>query len=188
MGEWPRTYFNILGPRSSDCKATYPVHRSGSIVRQFYQAVLPSNNIMGGSSSKEQETKQEVATEIDQSSGFHLLEIHLPTAGMGIGLILILIMIFCCCFPIVRRSMQLWKRLQRVENSGQPNHQAPQIVVLGGQARHLMHHAPPPACVPHGVADIQPAEDSDTEAAARASASAFSMNTPTKSQVHWGPA
>jgi len=43
---------------------------------------------MGGTKSKPEPLVQEKGT-IDESSGFHILEIHMPTVGVGIGSILL---------------------------------------------------------------------------------------------------
>lgn len=54
---------------------------------------------MGGNSSKENIKE---ATEVDNSSGFHVLELHFPSTGGGILFLLILLtlasLIFCCCY------------------------------------------------------------------------------------------
>lgn len=70
-----------------------------------------------GSTSTKQEVQQPV--EVETSNGFHLLEIHLPTAGMGI-----LTFIFVACIVIL--LVRCYKRCA----SGQHHvwqHQAPPI-------------------------------------------------------------
>lgn len=55
---------------------------------------------MGGSSSRNQEVKQ--ATEVDNSSGFHVIELHFPSTGGGLLflflIVLVAALIFCCCY------------------------------------------------------------------------------------------
>lgn len=178
MGEWPRYRFNPFTSPPSVCKYTHPNQH------------LTLHRNMGGSSSKEQDATQEVATQIDTSSGFPLIEIHMPTAGMGIGLIVMILLICCCCFPIVRRTMSLWKRLQRVEHDGQQVNRAPQIVVIPQPGPHI-RHLTEPASSTHGVADIQVADDDDEEpqTAGRSFAASTSTSCSKKhrGQVHWGP-
>ena len=100
------------------------------------------------SGTNHEEVHQDVATEMETSTGFHFLEIHLPTAGMGMGLLIILAILLCCCLPILRRSGRLWRRFRRVEQGAtikqhqDQNHQAIWMSSTPWQTTYPQLHAP----------------------------------------------
>ena len=59
---------------------------------------------MGGSSSRSQNRGQ--TGEINQSGGFHVLEIHAPTVGGTLVMIVVLLLIAAGLFWCVRRMQQ----------------------------------------------------------------------------------
>ena len=80
---------------------------------------------MGKEQSKE---KAEVRnTEIQESSsGFHILEIHLPTVGLGFTSIVLFAVAFGLCFCIYRRVAKRYaRRPPRQQPAFLPSHAAP---------------------------------------------------------------
>ena len=69
---------------------------------------------MGGTSSTE--TKNETPVEVDNSTGFHVLEIHLPTAGAGLGLLILVVVIIAFAFYIRRKLKDRYRRRQHARN------------------------------------------------------------------------
>ncbi len=106
---------------------------------------------MGGGNSKTPEKPQtapEEVAEIDNSSGFHLIEIHAPSMGIGVGLIVFTLVIMGIAFIIIRKCyQQCWDqgppRLRRQPNTEPPYPHWPN-----------MNMAIPLAHQPHSLAEM----------------------------------
>ena len=96
--------------------------------------------------------------EVNNSSGFHLLELHLPSAGYSIGLVVVIVgiaaMIYCCCR----------KRRQHSINQFQPpsvGHTLNPFFLQMPQISPLWHQSPYPQAlmpprVPRGIVQQLP--------------------------------
>jgi hypothetical protein len=69
---------------------------------------------MGGTESKSEE--KTVNTEVqpvqvnDESSGFHVLELHMPTVGFGVTSVVLCAILFIACILVYRRLAKRWVR------------------------------------------------------------------------------
>lgn len=63
-----------------------------------------------GTSNTKTETKIEKPVEVEKSTGFHLIELHLPTAGFGLFTLIFALLLFCICFSCFRYFSRRWMR------------------------------------------------------------------------------
>ncbi len=81
---------------------------------------------MGSSLAKPQAKKMvssatDTITTMEVSSGFHLIELHLPTIGMGFTF-LIFILLCLCCIPLGKKLCQFWTTISQLPTNSPTNH------------------------------------------------------------------
>lgn len=91
---------------------------------------------MGASNTKAEVVKP---VEVEQSSGFHVLELHLPTAGFGLVTLFFAFAFFICCLLCFRHLSRRWMRRPHSYSQGNHpfvqwsphSHGRPQVFYLG---------------------------------------------------------
>ncbi len=80
---------------------------------------------MGNGESSEEEKKEDKSPVIDQSrkvtevsTGFHVMEVHMPTLGMGLTWLIILLMLIIAAILLYRRYVRRWNRRQSSHPAG----------------------------------------------------------------------
>ncbi len=74
-----------------------------------------------GSSQAKPSSATDTITTMEVSSGFHLIELHLPTIGMGFTF-LIVILLCLCCIPMGKKLHQFWMTISQLPTNSPTNY------------------------------------------------------------------
>jgi hypothetical protein len=112
---------------------------------------------MGGSDSKESEATKPMENKgiVESSSGFHILEIHVPTVGYGFVFIIIAMVVAMIAYACYRKLKRRWTHPGRHRRQRQEHHQWPMPSVSGGMPMVIMAPSTPNHMWPAGHVPVR---------------------------------